>query len=684
MIDVLIAIAITGGIFVVAGAPFALSVRGRSEGWLALATDSAGFGLVFVPLAIVAWSLFGIGGIVLAVVVLAGFGYLAWRTRVGLPQRAPRASTPLIVAWVVVGLVAVALRLHDTNFLPWVGDMGAYVNWSNEFVRTGELAATWPPIYSSFLSLSTALFGIAGTASGIAVTGLVLIAVVARVLTLLAVHRWVVVGIAAALALNVHAIWYSTFPSSESLNAPMFILWGGMLIVTIRAPRAQLPASLGLVFLVMLHLCLLRGSGSFLLAPALLLAVVSIVLPAWRGMSARIWAFFLATLVAAEVGVWYGVSVIPRYFVDMQLRMLAPGSLFTWGKEIGLFSPGPLLLIVLVVMTALAALGLRFALRHPAAPEDAPTKATRVLALLAAIALAGIVVVAGVIGSNIFFIFWRTGLWVPAAAVLALVVVSRRRTVRDDTALVFLLVATSLMLIAFHSFRVGNDRIHAFFVYWDRYLYSEVIPALVVVGGIGISALAAWATTRFTLPSTRALWLAPAGITALAVGIVAVPHAPAIARISEDTYMAGAYDFTERLASAVDVDESTLWGATSADPAPGFFFPNTWMAFGVPLQRSFGYDMANVSQGDDNFSPDDVVTDAQLDEALADDDRVFVFETVTGSGRALDERASAEFTVTRVDEETSDISLLQQERSLAQWTHARIRVVVWEVSRAGA
>ena len=682
MIDVLIAIAITGGIFVLAGIPFALSVRGRSEGWLPLLTDSAGFGLVFVPLTIVAWSLFGIGGIVLAVVVLAVFGYLAWRSRVGLPSQSSRAPLSLTITWIAIGLVAIALRLHDTNFLPWVGDMGAYVNWSNEFVRTGELAATWPPIYSSFLSLSTAIFGISGTASGIAVTGLVLIAVVARVLTLMGTNRWVVAGIAAGLAFNVHAIWYSTFPSSESLNAPVFVLWAGLLVVTMRAPKAQLPASLGLVFLAMLHLCLLRGSGSFLLAPVLVLAIVSIAIPAWRRYAARIWMFFLATLIAAEVGVWYGVSVIPRYFVDMQLRMLAPGSLFAWGKEIGLFAPGVLLAVVLIVMTALAALGLRFALRHPESPVDAPVRLTRILALIAAIALLGIIVVAGVIGSNIWFIFWRTGLWIPAAAIIALVVVARRREVKDDTPLVFLLVATSLMLIAFHSFRVGNDRVHAFFVYWDRYLYSEVIPALVVVGGIGISALVAWASSRITLPSTRALVLAPVGITALVVGIVVAPHTPAIARISSDTYMAGAYDFTARLATSVKLSEKTLWGATSPDAAPGFFFPNTWMAFGVPLQRSFGFDMSNVSQGDDNFSPDDVITDAQLDSALGDAHSVYVFETQTDRGRPLDERVGSGFTVSRITEQTSDISLLQQERTLAEWTHAEITVVVFEVTRA--
>jgi len=679
VIDVLIAVATTAAIFLVAGAPFALSIRSRTEGWLPLLTDAAGFGLIVVPLAIVAWDLFGAGGIVLAALVLVAFGVLALRSRVGLPTRQAKAPLSLVLLWIAVGVIAVVLRLHNTNFLPWVGDMGAYVNWSNEFVRTGELAATWPPVYSSFLSLSTAIFGTDGTAAGIAVTGLVLIAVIARVLTLLRVNRWVVVGIAAAVAFNVHAIWYSTFPSSESLNAPVFLIWAAMLIVTIKAPREQLAAALGLTFIVMLHLCLLRGSGSFLLAPALLAAVVSIVLPAWRAWSARIWMFFLATLIAAEVGVWYGVSVIPRYFVDMQLRMLAPGSLFAWGKEIGLFSPGPLLLGILVLMTGLVALGLAFALRHPTADPVKGARATRVLAYISAGALLAVIVLAGVVGSNIWFIFWRSGMWIPAAAIVALVVIARRKRVLDDTPVVFLLIATSLMLIAFHSFRVGNDRVHAFFTYWDRYLYSEVIPALFVVGGLGISAVVAWVAAR----ENRKLVLAPVAATLIGVAVVTVPHSVAIARISQDTYMAGAYDFTVRLGEATKPSDPTLWGATSDDAAPGFFFPNTWMAFAVPLQRSFGYQFDNVTQGDFNFAPDDVVTSLELYRALdkAAGDTVYVYETQTGVGRPLDERLASNLHATQIAEETSNISLLQQERTLADWTHAKITVIVWAVTR---
>jgi hypothetical protein len=682
--DVLIAIAVTGTIFIAVGAPFAFSIRSSRDGWIPLVTDSAGFGLVIVPLSIVAWSLVGWWGIAGAAIVVIAFGLLAWRARVGLPSRPiERPPVSLTISWVVVSLVALLLRIHDVNFLPWVGDMGAYVNWSNEFVRTGELSATWPPIYSSFLSLSTAIFGTSGTASGIAITGIVLIAVMARVLNQLVVNRWIVLGLAGAVTFNIHAIWYSTFPSSESLNAPMFLIWVSMLIVTVRSSRAQLPAAAGLTFIVMLHLCLLRGSVSFLLVPALLLAIAAITIPAWRSWGPRIWIFFVASLIAAEVGVWYGVSVIPRYFVDTQLRMLAPGSIFAWGKDIGLFSPGPLLLAVLIAMTAAASLGLRFARRHPEAPRNSRNRVTAVLSIAAAIALAGVLIFALLVGSNIWAIFWRSGIWIALIPILTLTIVSRRTTVREDVPVLFLLMSTSLMLIAFHSFRVGNDRIHAFFLYWDRYLYSEVIPAMLVMSGVGLSALASWAASRWTLPTSRATMFAPVGITALAIAIVTAPHAEAVSRIASDTYMAGAYEFTRELSTDVAESDAVFWGATSPDAAPGFFFPNTWMAFAVPLERTFGLNIPNVDQGNDNFSPDDVITENELDAALESSDIVYVFETQTEIGEPLNERVSSDLSVTSISDRTSNISLLPQGPGLAPWSHANIRVITWTVSRAG-
>jgi hypothetical protein len=190
-----------------------------------------------------------------------------------------------------------------------------------------------------------------------------------------------------------------------------------------------------------------------------------------------------------------------------------------------------------------------------------------------------------------------------------------------------------------------------------------------------------WAVSRGSLVERRTSRYVPVGVTALLLGALIVPHTPTIARMSEDTYMAGAFSFTTDLAAAVDPESTNFWGATSADPAPGFFFPNTWMAFAVPLNRSFGYEFQNVSQGEYNFAPDKVVSPLEIERALKKADRVFVFETQTGEGASLDERMPAWFSVTKVVEETSDISLLAQERTLAGWTHAQINVIVWEITR---
>jgi hypothetical protein len=173
----------------------------------------------------------------------------------------------------------------------------------------------------------------------------------------------------------------------------------------------------------------------------------------------------------------------------------------------------------------------------------------------------------------------------------------------------------------------------------------------------------------------------PAALVFVAVCATAIPSIPSLSLMSRDTYMSGAYSFTQRLYSHVSADEGLMWGATSPDAAPGFFFPNTWMAFAVPLERTFGCTFLNVSQKSSNFAPDDVISDQELQNALAASGKVLVFETQTGQGMPLEARVDPTvLKVTKVTEETSDISLLEQHPQLADWTHAHIDIVIWSVS----
>jgi hypothetical protein len=694
VIEVAAAVAVTSVVFLFVGLPFAVSLRSGTEGWLALLTDAAGYGVVVLTLAITAEDSLGVVGIILTAVVIAAASVYAIRRRVGFPRlrgrERPRRS--LVIAWSVVALVAIAFRLHDSTFLPWVGDMGAYVNWANELLRTGHLTASWPPIYSVFLAIGGGILGTAGTTAAIPFTGFLLIAVAARLLTRMKVNPWIVVGIGGALAFNIHAIWYSYFPSSESLNAPVFLLWVSLFFSLLTAPRRLLPALGGMTFLVMLDLCLLRASGSFLLAPALLVVVVATILPAWRRWAPRLWVFFFATLAGAEVGVWYGVKVIHSYFVNTQVKQQLPARFYLPLKNLGLLTAGPVLFAALALLLVVAAGGVFLSIRlsRRTGDRDRGRSASGILAVLAAAALVVAVVLFAIVGSNIWFILLRMGLWMVVLAVVGLVLTWRTREIGPRVAVAFLAVATVLLLIAFQAHRLGSDRPHAFFLYWDRYLVSEVLPALAILAGIGAAMLLPVLLPVLqrlragrALGGSRVRRAVPAIVTALAVLLTALPSIPILVRESQDTYMAGADTFTAKLMSYTTRSDSLFWAGTSTANAPGFFFPNEWMAFAVPMTRSFGYTFQNVRQGHDDFRPDDVVSAAELETALSSPAPVFVYEVQKADGQPLDQRLDGgKLTFTKVGDLTSDISLLEQRPQLQDWTHAHIHVIVWRVQRS--
>lgn len=687
MADVALSVLTTGSLFLVLGVPFAWAIRRRDEGWIALAVDAAVLGTVFLTLAVTLWSWLGVAGVVVsAALLVAAVAWIAVRGP-GIPLRPVRPPVALLLLWIVIIAVAVFFRLHDSNFLPWVGDMGAYVNWANEFERTGELRASWPPIYPAFLAISTFFFGTAGTTSGIAWCGFLLLGVTARVLGQLAVNRWIIAAAVGALALNVHAIWYSYFPSSESLNAPVFLLWVSLLISVLRAERRDLPALLALFGLVMLHLGLLRGSGSFLLAPLLVIAVLAVVIPVWRTWARRWWLLFVAALVGAELSIWYGVTVIPRYFVETQVRYLLKGGLFERVKATGIFEPGPLLIGALVLLLAIGVAGVYWAgrMQRREVRGDGGERATTVLAWLAAGGLVVGVALEGIVGANIWFILFRSGIWLVAAAAIGIAAIAYRKKTTESVPVVALLAVTAMVLLAFHTPRLGNNRTHAFFLYWDRYLVSEVLPALFVLAALGAGFVVARIAPRLPEFGAKAKAALVPAVAVVAIAATALPSIPTLQREAEDTYMRGAYEFTERLMTYTEPEDAKFWAATAGRWAPGFFFPNTWMAFAIPMKRSFGYRFLNVDQGEDNFGRDDVVATADLLDAIADAGEVVVYETQTDRGIPLDERLADDprFTVELIGDETSDIRLLWQRPVLDDWYSARIHVLIWKVT-AGA
>ena len=656
-----------------AGAPLAVLIRRTPEGWVALVADALLFGLMVVTVGVTLYSWLGWAGAatsIIAVVALA-----IWAARAGRWPERRALWVPgrriLTLAWVAVLAVTIVLRLDSVNFLPWVGDMGAYVNWANEWARTGSYEAKWPPLFGAFLAIFSSAFSFANTTGAVAITGILAVVAVARLMQRLGVNSWVTLALSALLALHPHAVWYSTFPSSESLNLPIFVTWAIALHAALTGNRRTLPWATIAFGVATLALTLLRGSGPLLLIPLAVVVVLALVTPNWRRLAGRITWSLAAGTTAASIGYWYGVTVIPRYFVNMQIRGILPDSISDIGDGLGLFTPTPQLIVILVALPVVLACAAVALDRRFGSASESTSLSGRILPSVIAILLVLGVVATAVVGAMSFSILVRIGLWLVIGTVAVIAVPIYRRLTAAQQMIAVTLVGIVLMFLALHTVRLGFDRGHSFYLYWDRYFVSEYLPAVIVLSGLAITAIVPWILRK------RLTVVAALAAAALAI----VPAVPALALQSQDTYMDGAFNFTEQL---VELQQNSgdpiLWSGSTENSAEGFFFQNTWMAFGVPMKRSYGLDVINTNQRRNNFAPDEVLTLEALEAyALCSPTRsLTVYEAQTG-GTPLDERlAGTDAQFTPLGEVTSDISLLAQPAT-AGWTHARIPVIAWTV-----
>lgn len=687
MPEVLQAVVLHALIFLVVGLPAALGLRNRRDGWHPLLIDSLLYGLVLTTLGIALFSWFGWFGPFLVALLVAAAITSAFARKVGLPDVwIPKgADWWLVAGWTVVLFGALLLRLRSVEFLPWVGDMGAYVNWANEFVRTGMLSASWPPLFPSFLSIGSGLFGPDMATAAMALTGLLLILAVTRLLTQLGAGRWPALVTAGLLALSIHAIWYSSFPSSESLNAPLFIAWLSALVGAIRSAPSRLPAWLGVAGVTMLALGLLRGTAPLLLLPLLLLAILSVTTPDWRKHSVRIWQFFTVSLVGALVSYWYGIERIPRYYVDLQIRDLVPDPIFAALSAVGVFDPTATTAVVIsVAATTVCGVGIYLAVRY--SEQDGETRLPSILGLLlGGVLIAGIAANA-VLGAEVWQILLRMGLWLTIVPVALMLFIGKARLPSYATAFVLYLGTITALFLAIHTYRLKFPRDHSFYLYWDRYIFSELIPLFFVVFGLALAVV--WRgrvgdrVRELRLSRSVARRSAPAVVAVALLAAAVAPTLDEMSLVTQDSYMSGAYEFqSELIAMIPDKSLPVAWSATTTNQVPGFFFPNTWMAFAKPMHRSFGYEVVNISDRKSDFASDEVFTAESLVEELAcaRSERLVVFETQVGGVPLIERLSDQRLTIKLLGKETSAISLLRQS-AVTGWTEANITVRGWLVS----
>lgn len=679
MPEVILATAAIAALCVVVGSSLAVATRRPGDGWAGLTADALLLGLVLTPLGITVWDWLGVVGLVGLGLAWAAPWVLLARGRVTLPGRpAPgRPTVALGIGWVLLLAVTVALRTGESNFVMWVGDMGAYVNWANEFVRSGTLDAEWPPLFSSYLAIATSLFGTAHTTVGVPLTGIALVVAVGRLTRDLGAPAWVSLTAGAVVALHGHAVWFSTFPASESLNAPVLVVWLMLMVRMLRRGSVAVAVGLGAVTL---GLCLLRSTGMILLVPVALVLLAALAVPAWRSRAPALWWTTVAAGIAVVVSYWYSISRIPGYFVRMQLPEYLPGRVYDAAARAGLFEPTPVTGLVLVTATAVVvAVGTVTVRWATARTWSGPGPRVALGAL--ALAVAVVVVAQAWAGTEVWQILVRMGAVLILVALGATALAGWQRDV-DRHLVVAVMIVTTGLFVALQAFRLKEPRTHAFHLYWDRYLFSEVLPITVAL----TFALVGWALLAVRAAAVDATWRhgeVVAGTVALAV--VVVPGLPSLRLVTAGDYMTGAYPLVARLAEVAEERElPVFWSADAPGGVEGFFFPNTWMAFARPLETSFGVPMINVDLSGGGFAPDGVLDDDLVSRLAACEELdAFLLMEVEVAGTDAGERLTLDgVALTEVTSVSGEVDFLGQPRVAPAWYTVEFVIDVWEVALA--
>jgi hypothetical protein len=454
--------------------------------------------------------------------------------------------------------------------------MGDYVNTANVFRQGGPLIASQPQGFTVFLSGTNLLLGEAHTVAGVPALGAALLLGAIAIARALRLHLAAVVGIAVILLVHPIFVWFSLFPVSETLVA-VLLLALVYFVVQARATRSPTYAVIGGI--VAGSVLLARGEA-MLLAPIVAVVLFASVV-ADDESTARVQELFTyVALVSLLLAYAYDVANADVYFPH-QLSRLLPGFAMDFVEDAHLERVS--VPLVIAGALALAAVFGLVRLVRRARPRIAGRE------LLFWWCANGAVVVLATVGALLYSVggLKNSGLrW--GAVLLVLVAIGAIGVVGRpgrylDAASGFLLVLLIGVFAVLFARRMAQPLVHAYYLYYDRYLVSEALTAALPLAAIGIQ-ISVDACTR-----------APARVARVAVATVVViivlgliPQMRETRRVTEHRLFADSYDALAQL------DRLTLTNGPGAvvysgseDVQPDWFYPNTYQAFALPLRQTF-------------------------------------------------------------------------------------------------
>ena len=527
----------------------------------------------------------------LMTVGFVGAGVIAcivWRPRVP-------AKRDFVWLLVLLGVVLVALfvRQHPSYFVFETGDMGEYVNRANAVAEGANLVQSFPHGFTVFLASTNVLLGEAHTVAGLPALGAVVLLGTMAIAEALGLRRTATLGVALIVVVHPVTVWFSEFPVSEALYAALLIAAVYFLIVARRDRVVGFAIVSGAAMGTML---LVRGNAILLAPLVVAVLVVSAALDDREVFRIQRIAT-MASLVGLALAYAYNVRFPTQYFVNKQLHDLVPGPLYDVGKNLNLFEVS--LPLVLVLIAALAAVwGLAEVVRIRA--ERRPFRFARTCRIMYVVIIGltvAILAVMNTTGLREGLGRWGVVVLVLAAAGLVLVVWRPDRYVDGPTGVLIVLgIATYMVLFAE---RVPNALPHPYYLYLDRYLYSEVLPLALILVAIGLhAAIDAVLEAREHVIAVRVA--AGIGLALLVVGLL--PAASETWRITRHSLFGDAYGALDRVSNLAlpDRDAPIVYSGIKPTP-PNWIYGNTYRAFALPLRETFNRNMigAFASHGDD-------------------------------------------------------------------------------------
>jgi hypothetical protein len=504
-----------------------------------------------------------------------------------------RQAEPALVGLITVGFVVAAMwiRRAPAYFIFQTGDMGGYVNAANILMRAARFG-TEPHGFTLFLRETNLMFGRSDTVAGVPALGAVVLLGVIAFARMLRLHVVAVVGIAFVVVVHPVMVWFSLFPVAESLYAALFI---GLLYFVVRARTQTSNIYAGIAGVVAGSLLLVRGEA-MLLAPIIvivLLASAAVDDDATVAVQRRFTFVALVALVAAYT---YDVHYVHAYFVT-QLHHLLPGPLSRIAGDAHLVQASVFLVLAAAAALALVLWAARLVRRYAR-----PRVVTRPRIFWACTyAAVGVITVGALLSLRVSGLGNTLTRWGPVLLVLCVLgvaaVVRQPGTSLDAVGGLLFLVVIGTYLVLFAR-RVPAPKIQTYYLYFDRYLYSEVLPAALVLGAVGLHVVAD-AASRITRPSRTQRTIV--GRAAM-VGVLAVIVIASTPQIGDTRQVTRYRLFGRSYAALADLDRITrthgvgpvIYSGVTARPAR-WFYPNTYRAFALPLEQSFDRDVFGFS-----------------------------------------------------------------------------------------